>query len=169
MRELRVMVFWKPHLLDDTKMKELKLTHLDLAKCKKPLTNATNSIDDMEVQNVFQYLTPEERVSFVNEIHRVLKKGSKCQVVIPHWCSNLYYGDLAIVWPPVSEQWFNHLSKEWREANKPQMKGYKCDFDKTGGYGLHPGIVSRNQEYQQNAITFWKEAATALAVSLIKR
>jgi len=148
---------------------ELKFSHTDLAKLKRPLINAAGSVDSVELANCLHYLTAKERVSLFNEIHRVLKKGGKCQVITPHWCSNAAYGDIAVQWPPVAEQFYFHLNAEWRKQNKPVMPGWKCDFDATWGYGMHPSIVSRNQEYQQNAVMFYKEAAQALIATITKR
>jgi hypothetical protein len=78
--------------------------------------------------------------------------------------------DVRVQFPPVSEGWFATLNKAWREGqNCVDQSGYTCDFDHTLGYGLHPQIVARNQEYQQNAVTFWKEAAQDLCATLIKK
>jgi hypothetical protein len=130
---------------------------------------AENSIDEASVINLVQFLKPADRIHFVNELHRVLKSGAKAQIIAPHWCASRAYGDLMFESPPVSESWFPHLNAAWREVNAPWGKAYKCDFDHTLGYGLHPGIVSRNQEYQQHAVTFWKEAGQDLCATLIKR
>lgn len=148
---------------------ELKFSHLDLAKLKKPLSAKDGSAGTVELTNVFQYLTAAERVKLLNEVYRVLKKGGTCQIATPHWCSNTAYGDIAVQWPPVAESFYFHTNKAWRDANKPVMKGWKCDFDPTWGYGMHPSIVSRVQEYQQTAVQFYKEAAQALIATLTKR
>ena len=126
-------------------------------------------VSTMAIVNVLQLLTPDPRIHFVNEAHRVLKKGGKAQIVVPHWCSSRAFGDLAFQWPPVAEAWFPHLNAAWRKTQAPWSKKYSCDFDHTLGYGLHPGITSRNQEYQQHAVTFWKEAAQDMMVTLTKR
>ena len=146
----------------------LSFTQADLTKCRGVLAQATGTVDEVTVANVFQYLKPADRVKFANELYRVMKKGAKCQVTLPHWAANNYYSDLAVQWPPVVEGWFFHLNKAWREANKPVANGYKCSFATTWGYGMHPALHSRNQEYQQNALQYWKEAAQAIVATLIK-
>lgn len=148
---------------------EIHLTHLDVAKAKKVFTQKAASVDFIHAENVVQYLTPKERAHFFNECHRVLKKGAKLQTSVPHWCASVAFGDLAVQFPPVVESFFFHLNAGWREANKPVFKELTCDFDTTWGYGMHPAIVPRNQEYQQNAIQFWKEAAQSLVATSIKR
>jgi hypothetical protein len=47
--------------------------------------------------------------------------------------------------------------------------GYTCDFDATWGFGMHPEVASRNQEYQQFAMTFYTEAVQDVVVTLVKR
>lgn len=145
------------------------MNHNDIASVKKKLKWKSNSVDEVNIINLIQFLIPAERISFFNELYRILKVGGKIQMITPHWCSARAYGDLAFVYPPVSEAWIHHLNKEWREANAPWGKSYKCDFDVSGGYGMHQAICSRNTEYQQHAIMFWKEAAQDLITTLVKK
>lgn len=147
----------------------LTLTNADLTRVKGKWKEATNSIDSVQINNLVAFLSAKERIHFANELHRVLKSGGKAQIATPHWCSARAYGDLAFQWPPVSEAWFYHLNDGWRKANAPWGKDYKCDFDMTLGYGMHPQLVSKNQEYQQHAMTFWKEAAQDIIICLIKK
>lgn len=147
----------------------LKLDYKDLARVKRRLPWATASVDDVSAINLVQMLTAAERINFVNELHRVMKVGAKAQIIVPHWCSSRAFGDLAFPMPPVSEAWGYHLNAEWRKANAPWSKGYKCDFDYTFGYGMHQLIVSRNVEYQQHAVSFFKEAAQDFIATFTKR
>lgn len=147
----------------------LKFTIAEIAKARKKLAQADNSVDEIELLHLLGYLTGEERIDFLNEVWRVLKKGSKCQVVAPHWASNRAYSDLRFQWPPIVEGWLFSLNKAQRENDPNFDKRYKCDFDFTCGYSLHPALVSRNQEFQQDAIQWKKEAAQDLIISLIKR
>jgi hypothetical protein len=147
----------------------VKLDHTNLAAARKKLPQASNSVDEFEIINLVQFLTPAERITFANELHRALKKGGRAQINAPHWCSARAFGDMEFQWPPVSETWIHHLNAEWRKANAPWGKRYRCDFDVSGGYGLHPAVAARNQEYQMHAISFFKEAAQDLVFTLIKR
>jgi transcription-repair coupling factor (superfamily II helicase) len=130
---------------------------------------AENSVDEINVLHVVEYLTADERINFVNKCFDTLKSGGKMSIISPYWCTSKTFGDLAMQWPPVSEAWYPHLSAEWRTKNNPLEKRYTCDFDGTWGYGMHPMIQTRNQEYQQHAIIFWKEAAQDLIATLIKK
>ena len=59
---------------------ELKFTRTDVVKSRKKLVYATATVDDIEVEHVLEFLTSDERIGFVNELHRVLKPGGKARV-----------------------------------------------------------------------------------------
>ena len=150
-------------------VKKLDLTHKDIPRLRGKWPYSRNSVEDVTILNLVQMLNASERIHFVNELWRVMKPGAKAQISTPHWCSSRAWGDLAFVHPPVAEGWYFHLNKEWRTANAPWGRKYKCDFDMTFGYGMHQLLLSRNHEYQQHAVTFWKEAAQDLIATLTKR
>lgn len=129
-----------------------------------------NTVDEVRAGFLLPFLTAQERVFFVNELHRVLKPGAKATIICGSWSACKSMGDLATHWPPVSEAWVWRLNKAWREAqNYNDPDGYTCDFDHTVGYGLHQAIQTRTVEYQQHAVSFWKEAAQDLCITLIKK
>lgn len=133
------------------------------------------SVDEVHCSHFIEHLEAKDRVKFMNELHRVLKTGAKATIITPHWCSNRAYGDMTHCWPPVSEMFFYYLSAAWREQQTPHTDirwnpdGYSCDFECTWGYSFHQAIQSRNQEYQQNALTFFKEAAQDTIATLVKK
>jgi len=136
---------------------------------RKPWPWEDDSIDEVVSRNLINYLSPVDRIFFANELYRVLKVGSKALLGTPHWACNKAYGDVYVQMPPVSEEWFFYLRKEWRETNAYWAKDYHCDFDFTCGYSMHPHLFTRNQDYQQHAISFWKEAAQDIVATLTKR
>jgi hypothetical protein len=149
---------------------------LDLGKEKWPWEDGT--VDEAHASHFVEHLEPMERVHFVNELYRVLKmpeyvngtlKAGFASIAIPHWASQRAYGDLTHKWPPVSEFWFYYLDKDWRAVNAPHNNFYTCNFQCSWGYGMHPEIISRNTEYQQNAMKFWKEACTDIIAQMIKK
>lgn len=151
--------------VDKVALKGVKV--VDLTK-KWPWKN--NSVDEAQANYLVHYLTAAERVHFVNELYRVLKPGAKCLILTPMWSAAKGYGDVMAQWPPVSEAWLPWLNKAWRDGqNHVSQAGYTCDFDHTAGYGLHPSMQSRAQEYQQQWVNFGKEAAQDLVATLIKR
>ncbi len=143
---------------------------------------ADESVEAAHASHFLEHLTGAERVHFVNELYRVLAPDGKCSIVVPHWASNRAYGDITHQWPPVSEMWLYYLNRIWRvgdkekgiPANAPHSDvsmnsaGYACNFSATWGYGLHPELLNRNEEYQQHASKFWKEAAQDMIVHLVK-
>lgn len=129
------------------------------ADLTKPWPWKDDSVAEAHSSHFIEHLDAKERIHFVNELYRVLKPGAKCQVITPHWASGRAFGDLTHRFPPVAEFWFSYLSKAWRDQNAPHNDFYTCDFIITWGYVLHPALNARNAEYQQNAVTWWKEAA----------
>lgn len=137
-----------------------------------------NSVEEAHCSHVLEHLTnfegKWERIHFFNELHRVLKPGAKCMLIFPHWCSNRYYGDPTHK-EPFSEMGFYYLSKAWRDINAPHSdiahnpNGYSCDLEATWGYSMHQNLLTRNQEYQVHAMTFWKEACQDIIATLIAK
>ncbi len=127
------------------------------------------TVDEVHCSHFVEHLTGQQRIHFANELHRVLKKGGKAVIIVPHWCSTRAYGDVTHQWPPVSEFWFYYLNADWRKENAPHNDGYTCDFSSTWGYSLHPELQVRAQEHVQYALTHFKEAAQDLMATLVKR
>src|SRR5277367_398177 len=123
-----------------------------------------DSVSDIHMSHALEHFAGEERVHIFNEAYRVLTKGGKMQIITPHWASQRAYGDFTHKWPPVSEFLYYYIWKEWRIANAPHNdiefnpKGYNCDFSFGGGYSLHEGLKPWNNERQQYAQQWFKEA-----------
>jgi hypothetical protein len=125
-------------------------------------------VEEVHSSHFIEHLDGSERVHFYNELYRVMKPGAKAQIIAPYWGSERAYGDPTHKWPPMTGFSFYYLDKGWREVNAPHS-GYECDFSATWGYSLHPDIVVRSQEYQQFALTWFREAAQDLIATLIKK
>lgn len=139
-----------------------------VADLRQPWPWQDGEVEEVHCSHFLEHLTGPERIHFVNELYRVLAPGGKATVITPHWASCRAYGDLTHQWPPVSEFWFYYLSKSWREGNAPHNDEYRCDFAATWGYSLNQALLSRNAEYQQHALAFWKEAAQDTIATLTK-
>ena len=135
---------------------------------------ADNSVEEAHSSHFIEHLDSMERVHFYNELYRVLKPGAKATIITPHWASCRAYGDPTHKWPPVSEFAWYYLKRDWRMANAPHADitnlagGFSCNFEVTWGYGLEPGVAARNQEYQQHAMTYFKEACQDMFATLVK-
>jgi hypothetical protein len=145
---------------------------VDIRRTPWPWDDA--SVAEANASHFLEHLTAKERCAFVNELHRVLVPGGKCQIVTPHWASNRAYGDPTHQWPPVSEMWFYYLSRTWRMANAPHTDvsvnpdGFSCDLEATWGYAMRQDLLTRNQEYQQSALANYKEAAQDMIATLAR-
>lgn len=150
------------------KLKSVKNKDLTITHTYKAWPWEDNSVDEMHCSHFVEHLTAGERIHFVNEAFRILKPGSSCRVIVPHWASCRAYGDLTHQWPPVSEFWFYYLSEEWRAGNAPHNTDYKCNFACTWGYSMENSLLTKNQEHQQYALQFFKEAAQDIIATLTK-
>ena len=157
-----------------------KVKHVcDIRKAPWPWKD--DSVDEAHASHFLEHLTADERIVFMNELFRVLKPGAKATFITPHWCSNRAYGDPTHQWPPVSEMFFYYLNREWRMgkdgvgANAPHTdasvwkKGYRCDFDFVIGYNLNPALSTRSQDFNQFAVSWYKESAMDTCATLTKR
>jgi SAM-dependent methyltransferase len=137
-----------------------------------------DSVDEVYCSHVLEHLTnldeKWERVHFFNELYRVLKPGGTCKLILPHWCSNRYYGDPTHK-EPFSEMGFEYLSREWRGTQAPHTDAeyapgmYTCDFQHvTYGYSLAPWLASRNEQFRSDALNMYKEAAQDMIATLTK-
>ena len=124
----------------------------------------SDSVEEVSASHFLEHLTERQRVLFVNQVHRILKAGAKATLITPHWNSCRAYGDPTHQWPPVSEFFWYYLDKNWRAVNAPHTDaqwlswGFTCDFETTWGYNLHPDLLVRAPEYQQDAVQWKKEA-----------
>jgi hypothetical protein len=140
----------------------------------KPWPWADGRVEEAHSSHFIEHLGPFERAHFWNQLWRVLRVGGKATIIAPHWASCRAYGDPTHRWAPVSEFGMFYLSRAWRAANAPHTDatniplGLSCNFDAVWGYSIEPGVALRNQEYQQHALTYFKEAAQDMIATLTK-
>jgi SAM-dependent methyltransferase len=140
----------------------------NVGKDSLPFDN--DSVDEVHTSHFVEHLTAPERVHFVNEIHRVMKKGAKATIIVPHWGSCRAYGDLTHQWPPVSEFWFYYLDKDWRAVNAPHSQyNEDVNFACTWGYNLRQDVTIRAQEFQQFAMQNYKEVIQDIIATFEKK
>jgi hypothetical protein len=76
---------------------------------------------------------------------------------------------------PFSEMGFYYLDVAWRKAQAPHTDseffdtGYSCDFACTWGYNLRADLNTRNQEFQQFAMSNYKEVINDIVAACIKK
>lgn len=126
------------------------------------------SVEEVHSSHFLEHLTGDERVTFFNELYRVMKKGAKATIVVPHWSSERAYGDPTHKWPPVVGFSFYYLSRDWRAQNAPHTD-YNCDFDATWGFSMaHPWTL-RNQETQMFALSHYVNVAQDMIATVTKK
>lgn len=134
-----------------------------------------DSVSEIHCSHCIEHFTAVERVHVYNEMFRVLQKGAKVTLIAPYWSSGRAYGDPTHQWPPISSFSFFYLLQSWRDQNAPHSDGkhwppgYRCDFDVTWGFALHPQVASRNSEFQQFAMQFYMESTPDVIATLVKR
>lgn len=129
---------------------------------------ADGSVDEVHCSHFLEHLTGSERVHFFNELHRVLIKGGKATIIVPHWSSERAYGDPTHQWPPVVFFTFYYLRKDWREGNAPHT-GYTCDFETTAGNVVAAPWNAKAQEVQQFSQQHYINVCQDLICTTIKR
>lgn len=171
----------------------LKLPGVDIvADLTKKWPWADNSVTEIHMSHTLEHFTQEERCHVMNEMYRVLKTGKyvdgqivegHATIITPYLFSDRAYGDPTHKWPAIGDWFYLYLNKTWRMgdengvgANAPHAdykynkKGYKCNFERVvASYNLHPSIQNRNQEFQQDAVMWKKEAAQDGIAVLIKK
>lgn len=84
---------------------------------RTPWPWADDSVDEVHCSHFLEHLTNLEgrweRVRFFNELHRVMRNGAKATIIVPHWCSNRFYGDPTHK-EPLSEMTWWYLWRDWR-------------------------------------------------------
>jgi hypothetical protein len=132
----------------------------------------SDSVDEIYCSHMVEHLTWPERISFFNELGRIMKKGATGKIITPHWSSARYYGDPTHQSAFSEWAWF-YMKKDWRKTEAPHVDGppdgYTCDFDVTYGYSLAPWTVGRHPDFVNFAISAYKEACQDMIATLTKR
>lgn len=159
--------------VDKVKFPGVDVIH-DIGRHTWPWKN--DSVDEVHCSHTVEHLKWEERVFFFNELYRVMKKGAKAAIILPHWCSSRYYGDPTHQ-APFSEWGWLYLNKEWRNTQAPHCDAeknpgplsYSCDFDHAPpGYSMAQWMIGRPKEFVEFAIAAYKEAAQDMMCTLTK-
>lgn len=138
-----------------------------------------SSVDEAFSSHFIEHLTNWygrwERVTFFNELYRVMIPNGKVTLVFPHWSSNRAHGDPTHAPDLISELTFYYLDPAWREKEAPHTdiahnpNGYSCNWHCQWGYGMHPTLLPRSQEYRQHAMEWYKEAIVDMHVTMTAR
>lgn len=138
---------------------------VDLRKAPWPWPDG--SVEHVYCSHMIEHLEWPDRVTFFNELYRVLRLGGQCTLVWPNWAHERFWGDPTHK-APMSTFAMYYLSKAWRESQSPHV-GYTCDFAVTWGHGMDTDkIVGRNPEYVQHAATHFINLVADIHATLTK-
>lgn len=140
---------------------------VDLLQFPWPIED--ESVDEVHCSNFFEHVPAKLRKPFMEELHRILKKGGTAGVITP--CGDRALQDVTHEWPPIVTGSYLYYNQQWLKDNKLVHGDYvtKADFDYAYAYGMHPSVAMRNAEYQQYALTHLNNAASDLWVTLTKK
>lgn len=152
---------------------------------KSPWPWADDSVDEAHSSHFVEHLQWPERITFFNELWRVMKHDAKATIITPDPSHDCFYGD-PTHGPPLSSFYAYYLDKDWREGvkaadgkwalvmgqerrpNAPHVP-YICDFYFQNGIGWDPSVMSRNDEYKMFAALHYRNAVRDLYVNLTAR
>jgi len=139
---------------------------MDVRKYPWPIED--ESVDSIYTSHFFEHLDGPERVAFMEECWRVLKVGSQMVVICPYWSSMRAVGDPFHKWPPVCEWTFFYFVEHWRNDNKLDHYGIKCNFNWSCGHAVDPDLLARSDDYQTMARKNYINSINDIHVTLTK-
>jgi hypothetical protein len=86
------------------------------------------TVDAVNMSHFLEHFAGPDRVPLMNEVCRVMKKGTQCLVTCPCWSHERAFGDPQHFFPPICTWTFFYMNKDWRDTQAPHC-GYTCDFD----------------------------------------
>lgn len=156
--------------VDIVKTESVDVVH-DLSQAPWPFVD--DSIDEARCSHFFEHLEPKERIVFMNELHRVLKKGAGCTFTTPRGF-NRQVQDFSHKWPPIVEDSYQYFSRDWYKATNLEhylaLHGINCDFEvRPMNIGVTPEYATKCDEHKVFAIRNYTNAAVDLTVLMVKK
>ena len=151
--------------VDIEKFDGVDIVH-DLTMAPYPFED--ESVEQVHSSHFVEHLTGDERVTFFNELFRIMKRGTQATIIAPHWSHDCAYGDPTHKFPPISGWTFLYLNKAWRDVNAPHTK-YNCDFDYNIAGSWEEWLNIKNQEFKFFSMQHYINSYRDMIVTLIKR
>jgi len=129
---------WQHAVITEEQKSNIKVIGIDIAKCvgvdkvhdltKFPYPFKDNSVYAIFASHFVEHLDGTERMKFMNECYRILKKGASMKLIHPYNWSNRAFQD------PTHKSFINadsyfYFQKEWRKINKLDHYPIYCDFE----------------------------------------
>lgn len=127
------------------------------------------TVDEVHCSHFFEHLSGYERISFMEELWRVMKPGAKALFITPDCDSHRAIQDPTHAWPPVCAESYLYFNKAWMTANKLEHYGINADFDFGYGFSLDPDVSLRSNEFRDFATKHYRNHSTDLHVTLTRK
>lgn len=123
------------------------------------------SIDGAFSSHFLEHLTGEERITFFNEMYRILKPDARMRLIHPYYKSSRAYQDPTHKFPPICEESYWYVRKEFREANKLGHYLGNAHFDFNIFHTWQDTVwANKNEETRNFAIKhYWNVVADMIA------
>lgn len=132
-----------------------------------------NCVDEARCSHFLEHLGPEDRVAFMNELHRVLKPGAGCLFITPMGLDRMVQ-DFTHKWPPVVTASYYYFDQAWLKeqglGHYATLHGITADFEiRPVQIGVAPEFVTRSDEAKVFAIRNYTNAPVDLVVLVVKK
>lgn len=139
----------------------------DLNKYPWPFKN--NSVEEIFCSHFIEHLDGMERMAFFNECYRIMKPAAVMKCITPAPFTHRYMQDPTHKFPMVVQEFYNYLSKAWRDGLGLGHYPITCNFEWSGFFQENPeAFVGRNDEFKQHAARHYINALLDLVVTLKK-
>lgn len=147
---------------------------------KTPWPFKDNSVDEVHCSHFLEHLDGMERISFFNELYRIMKAPYKdedeveikstARMITPAPFTHRYMQDPTHKFPMVVQEFYNYLSKDNRKAMGLEHYPLICDFQWMGKFHSDPAanLVGRNDEYIADKMRYNINILLDLDVTLTK-
>lgn len=132
-----------------------------------PWTFAPDDIaDEVNISHYIEHV--KDLIKFMNELHRIMKKGAICNIVAPYYTSMRCWQDPTHT-RAISEATFLYYNLGWRQSNKLDHYPISADFDFNFAYNFSPEWTTRNEEARTFAIKHYNNVVLDIYVNLTKK
>lgn len=143
----------------------------DLRVAPWPFDDA--SIDEARCSHFFEHLEPMERVTFMNELFRILKPGAGCMFITPLG-HDRQVQDFTHKWPPVVIASYYYFDMEWLKENKllhyAEQHGIQCNFEPRPMQMLVAAeFATRSDEHKMFASRQYMNGPSDLVMLMVRR
>jgi len=139
----------------------------DLSQMPWPFEDA--SVEEVYCSHFLEHLDGEQRMSFMNELYRILKPAAKATIITPYWTWVGAIQDPTHRWPPIAEQSYYYFNREMRERMGVSHYPIHCNFELRLQCTAMSHLNGRSREEIDHAHHHQLNAVTELVAELIRR